>query len=123
MASRTVIRPPRPADQLGRRPIATSGAPGPTPRDPDTVYAPKPWASNEERLVDDALATWTLPAQMLRDIRPLYPQKLFRPRFGYENRALGIDDIARVDELYQRVDFSGRRSGYQGTSFPALGIF
>lgn len=90
---------------------------------PDTVYdRTKPWQSNEERLAGQALATASVPAQQIRQIRPPVPVELFPPKYGYRRAAFGIDDVVRVGELYPqaRTDFSGRVSGYQGTSFPAL---
>lgn len=96
---------------------------------PDTVYNHRPWESNEERLTTDALNAATQPAAMVRQIRPYLPQtELLPARFGYrpyEDRQTSIEDIMRLDVLYPagRLDYSGRVSGYQGTSFPALTVF
>lgn len=106
---------------------------------PDTVYSPSPHAqpanvyvqpkpnrSNEERLVDEALAANTVPGAYLRSIRPPIPRiGLLPPRFGYNREALKISDIIDVDLLYPgaRVDYSQSKSGYSGTSYPSLNQF
>lgn len=91
----------------------------------DTVYAPKPWASHEERLVTQSLAANTAPASVLQEgVRPPLPRVvLFPPRFGYRTEPLGIRDILDVNDAFPsaRVDYSGSSSGYSGTSTPSLG--
>lgn len=94
----------------------------------DGVYDhTKPWQSNEERLVSESLATTAgMPAAVIQQIRPPLPQvQLFPPKYGYRREAFGIRDVVNVNTIYPgaRVDFSGRVSGYQGTSFPALNAF
>jgi hypothetical protein len=91
----------------------------------DTVYAPKPWASNEERLVSEALAANTTPGSVLQSaVRPPLPRVvLFPPRYGYRTEPYGIRDVLDVDNAFPtaRVDYSGSSSGYSGTSTPSLG--
>lgn len=86
----------------------------------------RPWASNEERLTTEALASATIPGAVLQaQVAPPLPRVVaFRPRFGYERDALRIDDIVNLDVIFPgaRVDYSGSRSGYSGSSFPALGV-
>jgi hypothetical protein len=95
----------------------------------DTVYAPKPWGSNEERLVSESLAATQMPVEVIRAIRPPLPRvQLFPMRTGYgERRAFGIADVVEVDNRYPgaRTDYAGMRSGpgYSGSSFPALNAF
>jgi hypothetical protein len=97
----------------GRRPW---GAP------PDQTYANDP--SYENYLTGDALAdVLTKGPDDIRAVRPPLDIPLFRPRFGYRVDALGINDIGMLDDLYERRDFSGRRSGYSATSTPALGTW
>jgi hypothetical protein len=110
------------------------------PQQADGVYAPKPWGepgspvvplrpwgSNEERLTVTALASVAnLTAEQISQIRPPLPRvQLFPPRFGYRIDAFGIRDVVNVNTVYPgaRIDYSGSNSGYQGTSFPALGVF
>lgn len=87
----------------------------------DTNYSPRPWA---QQVTGEALATVMAEnADEIRAIRPPIPIILFPPKFGYRDEALGIDDIVRLNSIYPRYDFSGRQSGYQGTSFPCLNQF
>ncbi len=107
------------------------------PNQADSVYAQKPWAdpyaqrapwqSNEERLVSDALIAVTgVPGEFiaLNTRPPLRQVILFPPKFGYRTDEFGIDDVARVDEVYPnaRVDYSGSVSGFRGSSFPSLPV-
>lgn len=85
-----------------------------------------PFASNEERLTQQAIQANILPSNELADVvRPPLPQvTLFRPRFGYENRVPDIYDIMDVSRQYSegRVSwFSGTVAGYEGTSRNSLG--
>lgn len=93
----------------------------------DSVYAPKPWQSNEERLVGEALAAALTPGSILQNtVRPPLPRVvLFPPRFGYRTEEYGIRDILDVNKTFpnSRVDYSGSNSGYSGTSTPSLGVW
>lgn len=93
----------------------------------DTVYAPRPWTSNEERLVSQALASASIPGYILQaQVRPPLPRvQLFPPRFGYRTEPIGIQDILDIDRTFPgaRVDYSGSNSGYQGSSAPSLGTW
>jgi len=79
-----------------------------------------PRNSRDEALMSRALAANTVPGEYLTDIvRPPLPQvELFRPRFGYRSRELGISDIMDVDEIYAepRSDSSGGVAGFEGSS-------
>lgn len=65
-------------------------------------YSP-PSGSNEERRVTEALASVTEPGVDLADIvrPPLSQVVAFRPRFGYRQRVLGIEDVIDIDREYQ----------------------
>ena len=102
--------------------------------DADSNYSISPWMQNvpvqvsrpsssyEDAVTAEALsAAMGEPAESIRNRRPLLNIDPFPSRFGYRTDALGIADVAQVDSIYQRADFTGRQSGYQGTSFPALG--
>jgi hypothetical protein len=107
------------------------------PQLPDTRYADavgdpidtydRPWSSNEERLTAQALQAKDIPGPALQQlVRPPLPQvDPFPPRFGYEKSEPGIRDVINVDSLWRtdRVDFTGRVSGYSGTSYPSLNQF
>lgn len=88
-------------------------------RPPDWAYL-RPWATNEERLTQQAIQAALVPGQELVDqVRPPLDQvQLFPPRFGYRTRALGIDDIIDIDNVdpATRYDYSGTQSGMGGTS-------
>jgi hypothetical protein len=86
-----------------------------------------PWASNMERLTQQALMVMNIPgADIQAMVRPPLPQiQLFPDRFGYGNRTQpGIDDIVTIDRKYAepRVSwFSGGAAGYQAAERNALG--
>lgn len=106
-------------------------------RSASTMYGPRPWtnlprytytgpfATNEERLIQQAIAVITIPGQELQDnVRPPLPQiDLFPARYGYSQRALGISDIISVDRRSDaRISWnSGGISSYSGTSRNSLG--
>lgn len=98
--------------------------------DPDAV-AKKwsyngPWASNMERLTQQALMVMNVPgAQIQQMVRPPLPQiRLFPPKYGYPTTQPGIEDVITVDRNYvePRVSwYSGGVGGYSGTSRNDLG--
>lgn len=78
----------------------------------DGVYSRKPWvaapqaanppqeyigpfASNQERLLTQSLAAWSMSAQEIQEyVRPPLPQvELFPDRYGYLTTEIGIEDI------------------------------
>lgn len=86
-----------------------------------------PFASNEERLTQQAIQSVILPGAELAEMArvPMPQIDLFPPRFGYGERVEpGIMDVVEVDRRYQdpRVSwFSGGPGGYSGTSRNTLG--
>lgn len=90
-----------------------------------------PFASNEQRLTQQAIQVGLLPADEVADIvQPQLPQvQKFPPRFGYETRTIGLLDIMDLDKPdlsknrnNPRVSwFSGGVAGYQAASRNALG--
>ena len=86
-----------------------------------------PWASNMERLTQQALLAATIPgAQLQEQVRPPLPQiRLFPPRFGWGNRTQPeIDDVVTLDRVYTepRISwYSGSPAGYSGSSRNDLG--
>jgi len=88
---------------------------------PDAVQLKRPNASYEDAMTAQALsASMGEPVEAIRAIRPPLQITPFPPRFGYRTDALGIADIVTLDDLYVRRDFSGRQSGYSGSSMPSL---
>lgn len=86
------------------------------------IQIQRPNDSYEQRVTGAALASQMgESAEEIRKIRPpLGMIQLFRPKFGYRVGALGIDDIVHLNDLFTEYDFSGNKSGYQGTSYPSL---
>jgi hypothetical protein len=93
---------------------------------PSDVVQPRwsytgPWASNEERLTQQAIAAATIPSdQIAHLVRPNLPQiRLFPDRFGFGPRTQPtIEDVVSVDRVYTepRVSwFSGGPAGYSGS--------
>jgi hypothetical protein len=86
-----------------------------------------PWASNMERLTQQALMANTMPAAQLQElVRPPLPQiRLFPDRFGFGVRLQPeIDDVISLDRVYTepRVSwYSGSPAGYSGSSRNDLG--
>ncbi len=87
----------------------------------------KPWQSNAERLVSEALAASQAPQSVILQIRPPLPQIVpFPPRFGYPTvtqRAFGIRQVVGVEHIYgdARNEISGGPASYSGASRNILG--
>ena len=112
---------------------------------PDGVYDHKPWspgveptpvvqrwqflgpfASNEERLTQQAIQANVLPGTEVAELvrNPLPQVDLFPPRFGYEQSVPGILDVIEVSRQYVEPRtgwFSGGPAGYSGASRNTLG--
>lgn len=90
------------------------------------VATGRPWGSNEERLVDEALKAALTPGPILAMIAPPLPQvDAWRPRQGYgtkDQRTPGIVDVLSTGHYApdRRADFSGRYSSYSGSSVASL---
>ena len=86
-----------------------------------------PWASNMERLTQQALMAATMPGATLQQVvRPTLPQiRLFPSRLGFGYRTQPtIEDVVSVDRVYTepRVSwYSGSPAGYSGSSRNDLG--
>lgn len=78
-----------------------------------------PFGSKEEELISRAILPASIPAVQLADVvRPPIPNVyLFRPRFGYRSRQLGVADLMNIDELYAEppVRHDAADQGWQGT--------
>lgn len=85
-----------------------------------------PWASNEERLTQQALVVASIPGSKIQEmVRPPLPQiRLFPDRFGYGMRTQPeIDDVVSIDRVYTepRVAwYSGGVGSYSGSSRNSL---
>ncbi len=98
----------------------------------DTNYSFNPWMRTQ---VAPAATDWedqqrslallsalTLDEETIRSIRPAVAPVLFPPRDGYESTEPTIQDVLSIsgDSIAGGVNFSGRTSGYQGTSYPSM---
>jgi hypothetical protein len=85
-----------------------------------------PWASNMERLTQQALMVATIPgADIQAMVKPPLPQiHIFPPRFGWGDRTQPtIEDVVSIDRVYiePRVSwYSGSPAGYSGSSRNSL---
>ena len=99
-------------------------------------YGIRPWMTNtpvagpsrpnnyEEFITQAALAAdFELDSNQIRALQGPLNLNPFPDRFGYRTSVLGIRDIAKLDDIYRRVDFTQRQSGYQGSSYPSLNQF
>lgn len=89
----------------------------------DSIYARRPWNSLPESIVDDQLIAYTKPASAIANTRPpILNIGRTAPRFGYQRREIGISDLAHIEQIYPRVDYTGSPASYSGTMTPALGV-
>jgi hypothetical protein len=85
-----------------------------------------PFASNQERLLTQSLATWNMSASEIQEyVRPPLPQvKLFPARYGFTEYEITIQDIVQMPRRgQQRVesDFSQTPNTTQSSSRNTLG--
>jgi hypothetical protein len=86
-----------------------------------------PFQSNQDRLLNQALATWTMAGAELQElVRPNLPQiNLFPDRYGYTDQELTIEDVIGLPgaRSAQRVesDFSNTPNSQQSSSRNTLG--
>lgn len=83
----------------------------------------RPWETNEERLVTDALMANTMPSEEIATmVRPPLPQiRLFPPIFGltsYQDRQSRIDDVivAEPRPADFRSNLSGGEAGFMASA-------
>lgn len=85
-----------------------------------------PWASNMERLTQQALMAATMPRNVLQEmvVAPLPQIRLFPNRFGFGNRLQpDIEDVVSLDRVYTepRVSwYSGSPAGFSGADRNSL---
>lgn len=101
-------------------------------------WQPRPFATKNEFVVSEALRLMSIPAEEIRQIRPVVPQQLFPPTEGYDHPPLTIDDIldtnswepqyrswvSGITRQPRRVDFvedmwSGTLRGFTASPNPA----
>lgn len=96
------------------------------PRPPQEYVGP--FSSNQERLLSQSLAHWSMSAQEIQEyVRPPLPQvKLFPSRYGYTESEIGIEDLVDLPRRVattQRVesDYSQTPNTTESSSRNALG--
>lgn len=90
--------------------------PAPSSRPPEMRFTNRTY---EEQMVDDALAVSEIPGAVLAEKMPPLPQiDPWRPRFGYDDRAMGIRDVLALDRLYddRRYAWSGGPHDWQASA-------
>lgn len=86
-----------------------------------------PFQSNQDRLLNQALATWTMSSEELQEyVRPNLPQiNLFPDRYGFTENEITIEDVIGLPgaRKQQRVesDFSQTPNTQQSSSRNTLG--
>ena len=87
-----------------------------------------PFQSNQERLINQSLATWTMSGAEIQEyVRPPLPQiQLFPARYGYTENEIGIEDLIDLPRRVattQRVesDYSNTPNAIESTSRNDLG--
>ena len=86
-----------------------------------------PFQSNQDRLLNQSLATWTMSGAELQElVRPNLPQiNLFPDRYGYTDTEITIEDVIGLPGARsgQRVesDFSNTPNSQQSSSRNTLG--
>lgn len=95
---------------------------------PEAAYPPQeyigPFASNQERLLSQALAVATMPGVDIQAmVRPNLPQiQLFPDRYGYVKTAYNIEDVMEVNaRTYERIDYAQQPNTQESTSRNSLG--
>jgi len=111
------------------------------PNTPDGVYSNRPWiakpeaayppqayigpfASNQEQNLTQALQAFNMTSEQIQEfVRPNLPQiQLFPPRFGYETKEYGIDDMINLNvPVTERVDTPNPAAQAESSSRNTLG--
>jgi hypothetical protein len=95
---------------------------------PEAAYPPQayigPFASNQEQNLSQAMASLTMSSEEIQQyVRPNLPQiQLFPPRFGYETREYGVDDMIDLNvPMTERVDTAKPAAQAEPSSRNTLG--
>lgn len=95
---------------------------------PQAAYPPQeyigPFASNQERLLSQSLASWSMTGEEIQEyVRPPLPQvELFPARYGYLTTELGIEDIVDIpSRTEQRVEYTKNVDVPESTGRNSLG--
>ncbi len=90
------------------------------PSNPFTKSEVDPSFSKSERAVNEMLQRTMQEKPWANQTGTLLP-----PRFGYDRTEPGWETIMRIDRDFQmdrRMDYSGVRAGYSGSTRPSIGF-
>lgn len=73
-------------------------------------WQPRPFTTKNEYVVSEALRLMSVPADVIRQTRPVVPQQLFPPTMGYNDVPLTIEDVLDTDRWSPQI-----RSWVSGT--------
>ena len=73
-------------------------------------WQPRPFTTKNEYIVSEALRLMQIPADVIRQMRPVVPQQMFPPQYGYNDTPLTIEDVLDTDRWSPQI-----RSWMSGT--------
>jgi hypothetical protein len=74
-------------------------------------WQPRPFTTKNEYIASEAMRLMSVPADVIRQIRPMQPQQLFPPLEGYGPQiALTIEEVLETDRWSPQI-----RSWFSGT--------
>lgn len=74
------------------------------------AWQPRPFTTRNEYAISEALRLMSIPADVIRQTRPMQPQMLFPPTEGYDPTELTIEDVLDTDRWTPQI-----RSWVSGT--------
>ena len=66
-------------------------------------WQPRPFTTKTEYQVSEALRLMSIPAEVIRQTRPMVPQQLFPPTEGYDDTPLTIDDVLDTERWSPQI--------------------
>ena len=60
-------------------------------------WQPRPFTTKAEYAVSEAMRLMAVPADVIRQTRPMVPQQLFPPTEGYDHTPLTIEEVLQTD--------------------------
>lgn len=76
-------------------------------------WQPRPFQSTTESVISESLRLMSIPADVIRQTRPVVPQQLFPETLGYDDTPLTIEDVLATDRWAPQI-----RSWTSGTRQP-----
>ena len=66
-------------------------------------WQPRPFTTKSEYIVSEALRLMQIPADVIRQTRPVVPQQLFPEQFGYDHTPLTIEQVLQTDRWSPQI--------------------